>query len=119
MDDLGRKQEVNRGIAMAKSVRISPQAHNDIKGIYDYVLKDGEDIAGKQVEAIYKGIQNLSLFPEIGIATQRFVERKTDLKILVINKVYIVAYENGDTVDIIRVFRKDQDYISQLFDFED
>lgn len=100
---------------MEKTIRISPQAHCDIENIYNYVLKDGKSIAKKQVETIYGAIENLSTFPEIGIPLQKFVERKTDLKILVIKKVYIVVYDNGDTVDIIRVFRKEQDFIAQLF----
>ncbi len=99
---------------MAKDIRISPKAHEDIKGIYDYVKKDGESIAAGQVGAIYSGIARLADFPNLGIALQKFVQRKTALKILVINKVYVVVYDSGETVDILRVFRKEQDFISQL-----
>ena len=95
-------------------IRITPEAHNDILGIYSYVKKDGEEIARKQVTDIYDGIENLTDFPNIGTPLQKHVERKTDLRYLVIRKVYIVIYEIVGIVNILRVFRKDQDFISAL-----
>ena len=95
-------------------IRITPKAHNDILGIYAYVKKDGEEIARKQVTDIYDGIENLASFPNIGTSLQKHVERETSLRYLVIRKVYIVVYEVTDYIDILRIFRKDQDYISIL-----
>lgn len=95
-------------------IRITPEAHNDILCIYSYVKKDGEEIAKKQVTDIYNGIESLADFPNIGTQLQKNVERKTDLRYLVIRKVYIAVYEIVNTVNILRVFRKDQDFISTL-----
>ncbi len=95
-------------------IKLTPEAHNDILGIYEYVKKDGGQIAREQVTYIYEGIENLSSFPNIGTALQKFVERSTPLRYLVIHKVYIVIYNVSDAVEIIRVFRKDQDFISIL-----
>ena len=95
-------------------IKITPEAHNDIFEIYAYVKKDGEEIARKQVTDIYDGIENLTDFPNIGTPLQKHVERKTDLRYLVIRKVYIVVYEIADAVHILRVFRKDRDFISAL-----
>lgn len=95
-------------------IRITPEAHNDIIGIYQYVQKDGEQIAKNQVAYIYDGIEKLSSFPNMGTALKKHVERPTGLRYLVIHKVYIVIYDVTDAVEIIRVFRKDQDFISIL-----
>lgn len=95
-------------------IKITPEAHNDILGIYSYVKKDGEEIARKQITDIYDGLERLAEFPNIGTPLQKHVERKTDLRYLVIRKVYIAVYEITATVNILRVFRKDQDFISVL-----
>ena len=95
-------------------IKITPEAHNDIANIYQFIKKDGEQIAKNQVNCIYKGLENLQLFPEMGISLQKFVERTTDLRCLIINKVYVIIYGVTDVVEILRVFRKDQDFISDL-----
>ena len=95
-------------------IKFTPEAHIDLIGIYHYVKKDGEQIAKNQITCIYDGIEKLGLFPNMGAALQKHVERPTRLRYLVINKVYIVIYDVTDAVEIIRVFRKDQDFISIL-----
>lgn len=95
-------------------IRITPKAHDDILGIYSYVKKDGEEIAKKQISDIYDDMENLADFPNIGTQLQKHVERRTDLRYLVIRKVYIAVYEVTDSINILRVFRKDQDFISAL-----
>lgn len=95
-------------------VRFTPFAHEDIRNIYNYVLKDGETTAQKQVISIYDSIESLGEFPNMGASLQKFVVRSTKLRYLVINKVYIVIYDVTDAVDVIRVFRKEQDFINDL-----
>lgn len=99
---------------MIMEIKITPEAHNDIANIYQFIKKDGEQIAKNQVGYIYKGIENLKFFPDMGISLQKFVERTTALRCLIINKVYIIIYEITESVEILRVFRKDQDFISDL-----
>ncbi len=95
-------------------IKFTPEAHNDISAIYGYVEKDGESIAKEQVINIYDGIEKLGSFPQMGTALQKLVNRQTTLRYLVIRKVYIVIYDVTGFVEIIRVFRKDQDFISVL-----
>lgn len=95
-------------------IKFTPEAHNDILGIYEYVKKDGEQIAKNQVSYIYDSIENLNSFPNMGTALQKYVERSTELRYLVVHKVYIVIYDVTDAIEIIRVFRKEQDFISIL-----
>ncbi|MCM1533494.1 MAG: type II toxin-antitoxin system RelE/ParE family toxin [Corallococcus sp.] len=95
-------------------IRLTPEAHSDILGIYRYVQKDGEQIARNQVEYIYDGIEKLAQFPNMGAALQKFVERTTALRYLIVHNVYIVIYDVTDAIDVIRVFRKDQNFISIL-----
>lgn len=95
-------------------IKITPAAHHDILEIYNYIKKDGEQIAKTQVGYIYDGIENLSMFPNIGGALQKFVERFTELRYLVVHKVYIVIYNITENIEVLRVFRKEQDFISIL-----
>ena len=50
----------------------------------------------------------------MGSALQKYVERTTNLRYLVVDKVYVIIYEINEVVVVIRVFRKDQDFISIL-----
>lgn len=96
------------------NIKITPEAHKDILNIYTFILKDGNAIAKNQVELIYAGIENLSNFPNMGTALQKHVEHPTKLRYLAIHKTYIVIYDITDVIEIIRIFRKDQDFISAL-----
>ena len=96
-------------------LRISPQAQSNIEAIYKYVWKDGISIAKKQSDLIYSSFENLELFPEMGANLSTYTTKKNDYKFLSIKKTYIAFYKIvGDEVRIIRVFRGEQDYLSQL-----
>ena len=100
---------------MSYKLRISAQAQNDIEAIYKYVLKDGISIAKKQADLIYSSFENLELFPEMGANLSTYTTKKNDYKCLSIKKTYVAFYKIvGDEVRIIRVFRGEQDYLSQL-----
>ena len=100
---------------MSYKLRISAQAQNDIEAIYKYVLKDGISIAKKQADLIYSSFESLELFPEMGANLSTYTTKKNDYKFLSIKKTYIAFYKIvGDEVRIIRVFRGEQDYLSQL-----
>ncbi|MCM1545771.1 MAG: type II toxin-antitoxin system RelE/ParE family toxin [Clostridiales bacterium] len=100
---------------MANLLRISPQAHRDIAAIYDYILKDGESIAKKQVADIYGALSNLVNFPNMGKSLNNYISQSTDYKFLIINKLYLAFYKIcDDRVDVVRVLRGEQDYITVL-----
>lgn len=100
---------------MSYKIKISPTAHEDIRGIYDYVLKDGESIASNQVDEIYDALSALSEFPLIGKELSSYVARKTDYRYIVIRKLYLAFYKiEIDEIKVLRIFRKDVDYIAKL-----
>ena len=102
---------------MEFQLRIAPKAQEDIDGIYNYVLKDGESIAKNQVSVIMDALDNLKMFPEIGVTLSNKVSAKSDYRFLVINKVYIAFYKiHKDFVGVYRVLRKEQDYL-KILDF--
>ena len=96
-------------------IRMSPKALEDIESICDYVAKDGDDIAKNQAIIIMDAIERLRDFPNIGKSLQNFIEQPTEYKYIVINKVYLAFYLLEDNaVQIVRVFRKEQDYLLHL-----
>ncbi|MBR1868293.1 MAG: type II toxin-antitoxin system RelE/ParE family toxin [Clostridia bacterium] len=100
---------------MDYTVKLSPKAHNDIKEIYEYVLKDGENIAKKQADAIYNSLERLSVFPFSGKSLEKYVSQPTDYKFIVINKLYIVFYKvEGESVEVVRILRGERDYLNEL-----
>lgn len=100
---------------MSCKVEISPQAHADIEDIYNYILKDGQNIAAGQVKQIYSALENLGLFPNIGIDLSKHISKKTNYKYIVINKIYLAFYfAENNSVQIVRVFKGEQDYIKIL-----
>lgn len=100
---------------MSYRLRISAQAQSDIESIYNYVLKDGESIAKKQVNVIYSSLENLQLFPEMGVNLSTYTIKKNDYKLLSIKKIYIAFYKIvNDEVRVIRIFRAEQDYLRHL-----
>ena len=102
---------------MEFQLKIAPKAQEDIDGIYDYVLKDGESIAKNQVSVIMDALDNLKTFPEIGVMLSNKISSKSDYRFLVINKVYIVFYKiHKDFIGVYRVFRKERDYL-KILDF--
>lgn len=100
---------------MAYNIKISPQAHNDIANIKDYVKKDGESIALNQVTIIYDALETLSEFPNIGKELCKFISAPTDYKFKLINGTYLVFYKvNNENIEVYRILRAEQDYISVL-----
>ena len=100
---------------MSYPVKLTPKAHDDIVGIYNYVLKDGEVTARKQVKYIYDSLENLSDFPCIGKNLNGYLDIVTDYRFIVIHKVYLAFYRfTGEHVEVIRVLRKEQDYLKIL-----
>ncbi len=94
---------------------ISAKAHNDIESIYKYILKDGITIAKKQADLIYSSLENLELFPKMGVNLSNYTIEKNDYKFISIKKTYMAIYKIvDDEVRVVRVFRGEQDYLRQL-----
>lgn len=100
---------------MEYTVKISPQAHDDIRAIRDYIIKDGLEIANKQAAIIYDALGTLAVFPKSGIDLNNYVNEHTDYRFIVIRKIYLAFYKiNGNEVEVYRIFRGEQDYINIL-----
>ena len=84
-------------------------------GVYKYGLKDGISNAKEQANLIYSSFENLELFSEMSANLSTYITKKNDYKFLSIKKTYIAFYKIvGDEIRIIRVFRGEQDHLSQL-----
>ena len=100
---------------MQVQLRISAQAQRDIESIYHYVQKDGVTVAKKQVSLIYAALENLQIFPEMGANLSAYTVEKNDYKFLSIKKTYVAFYRIvGNEIRVVRVFRGEQDYLTQL-----
>ncbi|MCM1196315.1 MAG: type II toxin-antitoxin system RelE/ParE family toxin [Roseburia sp.] len=47
-------------------IKLTPMAHQDIENIYTFISKDGENIAFKQIQLIFKSLEHLKDFPKMG-----------------------------------------------------
>lgn len=91
---------------MAYKVLISVQANNDIESIYKYILKDGKNIAKKQINIIYSSFENLQMFPNMGVNLSKFITTKNDYRFIIINKTYVAFYKViYYEIRIVQVFR--------------
>lgn len=100
---------------MDYKLRISAQAQKDIEAIYNYVLKDGKEIAQKQADVIYSALDNLQLFPDMGANLANYTVKQNNYKFISIKKTYVAFYKIiGNEVRVIRIFRGEQDYLAQL-----
>ena len=100
---------------MSFTVRISPKAHEDVAGIYNYIANDSKTAARKQVDLIYNAMDNLSEFPKMGKILDNFIEAKTDYRFIVVNKTYLIFYKIvKEEIHIIRVLKGEQDYLNIL-----
>ena len=61
---------------MAYTLKFSPKAIEDLLGIKNYIMKDGESIAINQIQEILHNIKNLEQFPSRGKPLQAKVRQK-------------------------------------------
>lgn len=96
-------------------LKINPKAHEDIQSIYDYIRKDGLNIAKKQTEFIYESLENLSEQPLLGGELCKKFDIETDYRYLIVNSTYIGFYKVTKTnVEVYRVLDGRQDYLRIL-----
>ena len=87
---------------MAK-IRWTPEAEKWLRDIHDYIARDNENAAQRVITEIYKKVQILSDFPEIGYKYRS--ELEGDIRILLYGH-YRIAYliRNKESIDILGVF---------------
>lgn len=100
---------------MSFQLKISPRAQQDIDGIYDYIYQDSPKNAKEQIALIYKALENIETFPDMGAKLKGFVSVETDYNFFIANKLYAIFYlVNGDEILVSRIFKTEQDYLSHL-----
>ncbi len=98
-------------------LRYTPQARLDLHRIEDYIRNElSNPIAAENVtRRILLGCSNLKSNPRLGLDLSSKIQRKTDLKYLVLSK-YIVVYRiEKDLIEVIRIFDGRTEYLSYLF----
>ena len=65
---------------------ISPKAHNDILNIFEFMSTDDLTAAKKEIDIIYLSIENLMIFPEMGLNLREYTYNYNDYKCLNIQK---------------------------------
>lgn len=99
------------------SIRISPEAENDLKEIQKHIAFVLENPTASQniVTNILKTIRNLEIFPDRGNPLNTIIQIKTDYR-FVISGQYIIFYRRDDKhVYIIRILYGKRDYLKMLF----
>ncbi len=100
---------------MVYKLKISAMAHRDIQSIYDYVKKDGQGVAKKQVNYIYDALKKIEYSPNMGKKLGNFIDEETDYIYFVVKKVYIVFYLICESeIHVIRILSARQDYLNIL-----
>jgi addiction module RelE/StbE family toxin len=93
----------------------TPTAKNNLKEIYDYILKDGKDIADDQMRKIRQSIGNLENAPKMGKVWELPNGEKTDYRIKVISP-WLALYQVVDgSIRVIMVVDGRRDYGKLLF----
>ncbi len=77
------------------SIHYLPPAENDLNNIFDYILKDSPERAGRFLDKIDKTIGRLSLFPLSGcLPKDPFLKRKKYRILLVADYLVFYRFEN-------------------------
>jgi len=101
---------------MAK-IEYSPDAFSDLEQIGDYIEQDlmSPMAAYNTVSKIQDSIENLAIFPLMGVMLSSLADVDTDYRVLVCGN-YLAFYRYDDTyVYIDRIIYGKRDYIAILF----
>ncbi len=96
---------------MAK-IRWSREAEQWLKEIYEYIAQDNPTAAGKVVSGIYKKVQLLIDFPELGYKYRE--EPEGDIRILLYGHYRIAYIITNANIDILGVFHGALDIVRYL-----
>ena len=99
------------------SVKLSPDAVQDLKGIKTYITDELQNpIAAKNtIDKIVSTYENLSLFPESGIPVQKYISFPTDYKFVLANNYSIFYRIEQNSVLIVRILFSKRNFIQILF----
>ncbi|MEI6287219.1 MAG: type II toxin-antitoxin system RelE/ParE family toxin [Bacillota bacterium] len=100
---------------MAKySVLYLQAAENDLTNIFEYVVIDNKLAANNLLDAIEKSIQNLELFPELGIVPKNRRLANKGYRILIISD-YLAFYRvRGSVIRVMRILYGKRNYANIL-----
>lgn len=100
---------------MAKyNVELLPAADNDLDNIFDYILLDNPDAAGKVLDEIITSLKQLENFPFAGVRLLEDSLVHYGFR-MIVSDPYVAFYRvSEDTVFIYRILHGAQDYIRIL-----
>lgn len=103
---------------MKVSLRYTPQAIEDMAEIKQYISEELENpsAAESTVSMIFKQIDNLRGFPDIGPFLKDRIGMITEYRFLIYGSYLVFYIHEKDIVSVYRVLYKKMDYLSILFD---
>jgi len=99
------------------TLRISPEAENDLRGIREYIAVELENptAALNTVSRITKAIRTLSDFPGRGAPLSSIVDMQTQYRFLMSGSYLVFYRQETDTVFVVRILYGRRDYMKILF----
>lgn len=100
---------------MARVV-VSPTARKDLISIHSYICDElqNPDAAAKLMDALAEKVESLSEMPERGTPLNAIIPINTGFRFLVCGTYRIFYLCSEDTVEVIRILNRLQNYVKAL-----
>jgi len=95
-----------------KSYILSPQAENDLAGIYAYIGRDNIDAAERMLDKLLTACELLTDNPRIG--EYRYDLTPIPVRFWLVQPRYFLIYRGENPVEIVRVLAANMDIVREL-----
>jgi plasmid stabilization system protein ParE len=95
-----------------KSYILSPQAENDLAGIYAYIGRDNIDAAERMLDKLLTACELLTDNPRIG--QYRYDLTPIPIRFWLVQPRYFLIYRGENPVEIVRVLAANMDIVREL-----
>ncbi|MEH1926198.1 type II toxin-antitoxin system RelE/ParE family toxin [Nostoc sp.] len=95
-----------------KSYILSPQAENDLAGIYAYIARDHSDAAERMLDKLLSACDLLTDSP--GIGKYRYDLTPLHVRFWLVQPRYFLIYRGENPVEIVRVLAANMDIAREL-----
>lgn len=96
-------------------LKFNPIVAEDLKAIKEFIAKDNEEMAIRVIDNIFKQMELIQVFPNLGAKLAERVNFRSDYRYVVWGDYIILYKTEEDTVYIYRVLNRYQD-ITRIFD---
>lgn len=94
-----------------REIIISEYTDQELEQIYNYINQDSEFYANKTINEIYKRIENLLLFPEMG----KVIDKDNNIR-QIIYKSYKILYRfNSKNIYILHIIHHSRNILNLRF----